>query len=355
MNEQLTMTLQKANKMKRIFVILTTLLVCLNSHAQMNPVIDSLVRNAFIMKLGTSDFDKNGMRIRRSGITYQRADFKQPVNYRNVEEREKELNAMRDACRMLSKNAKESYLWESHEGGKDTLMYILTLNNDTCRETLKLMYTDRNVRFITLDEDGTSELKPKGAYEFEYCIENGDNQDNHFVDVEELNRRIAHLWQDERIESHDLYIRHDKSYPTSSKGMDYISTATNIQLWFDSETRGTLYTIPTKELGDRIFLELGEIITQYYKENPHVIHYGSSVIPQTYDAWQMDLVHSQIMDFTGGNKPWHEYRIIFYPPGNKKDGICRILVEETTGALWLPEGWQRMKSWVNGKATYYKK
>lgn len=342
--------------MKKIIITFAILLVSFCGYAQMNPVIDSLVRKSFMMKLGTSDFDKKGIHIQRGGVTYHRAEFRDSINYRNVEEREQELKAMKDACRELSKEAKESYLWESHEDGKDTLMYLLTLNNDSCRETLKLVYTDKNVKFITFDEGVTRELQPKGWYTFEYHIENGDTRDNHFVNVAEMNRRIAPLLQDDSIEKHEIHIRHDGSYPTSSKGMEYISTGLDIKhLWYDSETKGTLYTIPSKEMGDQLFLQLGEVITQYYKENPHVIHYGQSIIPQTYDVWEMNLVYSRILDTTEGKATPYEYRIRFYPPGNKRDGICRVLVEETIGDLWLPEGWQNMKSWVNGKAVYYKK
>ena len=343
--------------MKKIIIILAILLVSFCGYAQMNPVIDSLVRKSFMMKLGTSDFDKKGIHIQRGGVTYHRAEFRDSINYRNVEEREQELKAMRDACRELSKEAKESYLWESHEDGKDTLMYLLTLNNPTCRETLKLMYTDKNVTFVTLDDDGTSELKPKGLYEFEYHLENGDNSRNHFIDVAEMSRLIAPLLENDSIERHDLYIRHDQTYPTKVDELEYIGHATNSRLWFDTETKGTLYTIPTKEMGDRIYHQLGKVIAQYYKDHPYDIHFGLSVIPPTYDQWkwEVNLVFSQVYDYTKREDTPHEYRITFYPPGNKWDGVCRILVEETDGYLWLPKGWRNMKSWINGKVIYYKK
>ena len=35
-------------------------------------------------------------------------------------------------------------------------------------------------------------------------------------------------------------------------------------------------------------------------------------------------------------------------------GICRILVQQTRGDLWLPSGWQKMKSWINGESVFYK-
>ena len=338
--------------MKKIIIILAILLVSFCGYAQMNPVIDSLVRKSFMMKLGTSDFDKKGIHIQRGGVTYHRAEFRDSINYRNVEEREKELKAMRDACRALSKEAKESYLWESHEEGKDTLMYLLTLNNPAGRETVKLMYTDKNVTFVTLDDDGTSELQPKGWYHFEYHLENGDKPSNHYVNVAEMNQRISSILHQEGIESHDFYIRHDGSYPTSSKGMDWITTPVNYKhLPYDSETRGTLYTIPSDEQGEQVFHQLREAIAQYNKAHPHTINFAYSRNNYHGEFWQFNLFHS---DYWEG-APKHEYRIVFYPPGNRRDGICRVLVEETTGDLWLPEGWQNMKSWVNGKALYYKK
>ena len=341
--------------MTRAIITLMVMLASLNAYSQMNPKIDSLIQHCLRIKLGSSDFDKKGMHISRTGITYHMAQFKDTINYRNVREPEQELKAMRDVCRMLSKEAKESYLWESHEGGKDTLMYLLTLNNPTCRETIKLMYTDRNVKFIRFDGNIEDEPRPKGAFTFDYHLENGDNSRNHLIDVAEMNRLIAPLLENDSIERHDIYIRHDKTYPTNVDELEYIGHATNDVLWFDTETKGTLYTIPTKEMGDRIFLQLGKIITQYYKDHPYVIHIGLSVIPQTYNEWSHDLVYSRVYDYTKREDTPHGYRIRFYPPGNKYDGVCRIFVEETDGYLWLPKGWRNMKSWVNGKAIYYKK
>ena len=163
--------------------------------------------------------------------------------------------------------------------------------------------------------------------------------------------------ENDSIERHDLYIRHDQTYPTKVDELEYIGHATNSRLWFDTETKGTLYTIPTKEMGDRIYHQLGKVIAQYYKDHPYDIHFGLSVIPPTYDQWkwEVNLVRSQVYDYTKREDTPHEYRITFYPPGNKWDGVCRILVEETDGYLWLPKGWRNMKSWINGKAIYYKK
>ena len=217
--------------MTRAIITLMVMLASLNAYSQMNPKIDSLIQHCLRMKLGSSDFDKKGISIRRSGVTYHLADFKDTINYRNVSEPEQELKAMKDVCRMLSKEAKESYLWESHEEDTDTLMYLLTLNNPTCRETLQLMYTEKNVTFETLDDDGTSELKPKGWYSFEYHLENGDNSRNHFIDVAEINRLLAPLLENDSIERHDLYIRHDQTYPTKVDELEYIGHATNSRLW----------------------------------------------------------------------------------------------------------------------------
>lgn len=165
--------------MTRAIITLMVMLASLNAaYSQMNPTIDSLIQNCLRRKLSSNDFDKKGISIQRAGVTYHMANFKDTINYRNVREPEQELKAMKDVCRMLSKEAKESYLWESHEEGTDTLMYLLTLNNPTCRETLKLMYTDKNVTF---DDDGTSELKPKGWYEFEYHLDVVEDKRKEFL------------------------------------------------------------------------------------------------------------------------------------------------------------------------------
>ena len=64
--------------MTRAFVTPMVMLASLNAYSQMNPKIDSLIQNCLRMKLGSSDFDKKGIFIRRSGITYHMADFKTP-------------------------------------------------------------------------------------------------------------------------------------------------------------------------------------------------------------------------------------------------------------------------------------
>lgn len=343
--------------MKKIIITLVVILTSLGGHAQTNPRIDSLIINCLRRGRENVQFDKKGIYIDMLGITYHMAQFKDTTNYIYVSESNQELKAIIDVCRQLSKEAKESYLWESHEEGKDTLMYLLTLNNPICRETLKLIYTDKNVSFETLDGDETNELEPKGWYEFEYHLENGDNSRNHFIDVAEMNRRIAPILQNDSIERHEIYIRHDRSYTAQTEELEYRQGAANLPLWFDTESRGTLYTIPSKEMADKVFLQLGKVITQYFKENPWVIHIGRNPFPRTYEheKWSMTLVYSDVYDYTLENDTPHEYNILFYPPGNNYDGVCRLLVVESNGHLWLPKGWRTMKSWVNGKAVYYKK
>ena len=92
--------------MKKIIITFAILLVSFCGYAQMNPVIDSLVRKSFMMKLGTSDFDKKGIHIQRGGVTYHRAEFRDSINYRNVEEREKELKAMGSTIEKMMKNVR---------------------------------------------------------------------------------------------------------------------------------------------------------------------------------------------------------------------------------------------------------
>lgn len=347
---------------KYIITFAVTLASLCCGHAQMNPLADSLFTHVLSMPFSSSDFDEKGICIRRGGVTYHLAEFKDSINYRNVEEPENELCALKEMCHALSKEAQKSYMWELVENGTDTLMYLLTLDNPSGKETIKLMYSDKNVRFETLDEDGTSELEPKGAYSFEYHLENGDKPSNYFVDVADMTRRIKPILNQEGIESHDLYIRHDGSYPTSSEGMDWVTTALNYKtLPYDSETRGTVYTIPSKEMADEVFLQLQDAISQYLQEHPrtHCFKYPNKSYER--ERWQFDLIHSRY--WNGYSEPKNkkkgtiaprEYRITFYPPGNRRDGICRILVQQTRGDLWLPSGWQKMKSWINGESVFYK-
>ena len=151
------------NNMKRIAITLTIMLASLSGYAQMNPLIEKLLSYPETRRLLKYDFDEKGICIKRVGVKNEEADFQEEVNYRNWKTNEDELHDMKNVCRALSREAVESYLWESHEKG-DTLMYLLTLDNPSGRETVKLVYTDRSMPYNNAEDvDGMiRELKAKG-------------------------------------------------------------------------------------------------------------------------------------------------------------------------------------------------
>lgn len=319
--------------MKKNIFILTAWLISICADAQINPKLRSIIYDQRPYGFYERDFDAKGIRIYAGGPIYHKADFTYSFTKERYEEAEQRFQSTRNTCRALASEALESYLWESHEEGIDTLMYILTLDNPAGKETFRFFYRPDSIKYVSLPEKG-NELQHKGIYSFEYCLENGDTYQNHCLDTLKIEKYLKPVLTQKGIKNHKFYLYNDHTVKDTT--YDFVHfTKTNSAT---DEIQGTIYTIQSKEQADDVLKQLNHAISQFIDENPQTNH------------WKPEQ-KKQIL-FCSTLSSNQEY-CIFHLHSEETD-THYIMIFNATGTLSLPKGWQNMKSWVNGKIEYYR-
>ena len=113
-----------------------------------------------------------------------------------------------------------------------------------------------------------------------------------------------------------------------------------------SETRGTVFTMHSKDLADSVRNQIVRMTWDFLEEHPHT---GFSFNP--YIGFKPTLLKS-LFEHKELTRILHGYNIYLHSQGEED---FNIIVLENTGNLLLPAEWPILKSWKNGKVTYDKK
>ena len=158
--------------------------------------------------------------------------------------------------------------------------------------------------------------------------------------------------------TYPVYWQHDEGYVGTGNELLY-------GIRFDYShpaglTTGTYYFIPVQHKAEPIFDRLDSLAHDYvnrHPEQPYTYHHIPIIlrIDNRYGSIFCDVFHhvndmvesdDDEIDSNNGTK----YNLRCY---QDEDGL-HILSLTTKGILWIPKNFQKMKRWVNGKATYRK-
>ena len=276
-------------------------------------------------------------------------------------------NAIRNTCKALTDEATESYTWEYHRNGVDSVRYTIALGEYQGGDTLKTWQHDREVQYHGAPEIITFRCNPwedksggpgaiNGYGDFRY-VYTPDSVGIEREDRVPFNKKaytalIQPIMKQKGITTRQFYIYCDSTYtPKDIKWRDdddfaiYEKSLTPLQP--KSENRGTVYTMQSKELADSVLSQLIQATWEFLNENsnmtffrfhPHTT-YG---ITGMNELFQSDDYH-RVLNF---------YHIFLHSDGDKE---FNIVVVEGTGDMMIPMEWLIMKSWKNGKIVYDKK
>ena len=159
--------------------------------------------------------------------------------------------------------------------------------------------------------------------------------------------------------SYPVYWQHDKGYKDEVGSYGSLLYGVRIEDWPAGLTTGTYYFIPAQHKAEPFYDRLDSLAHDYvnhHPEQPYRYHhipiilrvdrYGS-IYSDVYFHIN-DIVESDSDDTDDINST--KYNLRCY---QDDDGL-HILSLTTKGILWIPKGFQKMKRWVNGKATYRK-
>ena len=286
------------------------------------------------------------------------------INARREQQMNKALDSIRIAFAALGKYASESYLYEYHKDGTDTIKYSLAF-----RQEEDSLYSSRygnqvyfhNAREVaSFDyqkgyDSNYNRVNGYGSYQHVYTIPNGITWDDlkpfDFAAFEaQIQPVLKTLKKLKGSKTYPVYWRHDEGFEDNVGNGGLISKVSRQSEYGDNKhtglTTGTHYFIPIqyKSEAEAIYHQLDSLTHNYVDNHPeqqYTYYYSSRFLP-----------HANITGIVEGHdirgdKDYHLKCMM------DEEGY-HILVITTKGELWTPKDWQKLKSYINGEKVYRK-
>lgn len=274
------------------------------------------------------------------------------------------LDSIRTTFACLGKDASESYLYEYHKDGTDTIKYSLAFRRDdgalrtyrynnsvyfnNAGEVALFDYTRSN------DSDGWG-ATDWGYYSHLYTIGNDISWDDmQPFDHAAFEALIAPKLKDAKklkgAKAYPVYWRHDEGFndDVGPKGNLVGKTVRQSDYGPNSHyglTTGTLYFIPIQREAEAkaLYRQIDSLAHSYVDSHPEQYY--------TY-TFSSDFRYGNLRDMVRGRdiKGDASYEL----KALADDTGFYILSINTKGELWIPRDWPRLKSYVNGEMEYLK-
>lgn len=264
---------------------------------------------------------------------------------------EKQVKAIRRTLDKLAKEAQDKSLYDNQKSGRDTIYYALNLSHDTTR-VYKLQ--GGNHTYYNSDEflDFVLEsAKQEGTFEgrLSYTVSLPRVNPGATSDLyswHSLKEDIARLMDEHGIGHRDALWQHDMAYSDSIWeeessdwiGMGFLSDHNNAGL-----TEATIYSVPeaNKPLADRLLAKTDSLAQKYTDQlQGYYYQYNYGV---SFDGFTPELLRTFAPSTPADNSIQVQHA----------DGGYHFLVLQTRGVEWIPTEWYSLKSFVNGKKTYF--
>ena len=274
------------------------------------------------------------------------------------------LDSIRTTFARLGKDASESYLYEYHKDGTDTIKYSLAFRRDdgalrtyrynnsvyfnNAGEVALFDYTRSN------DSDGWG-ATDWGYYSHLYTIGNDISWDDmQPFDHAAFEALIAPALKAAKklkgAKAYPVYWRHDEGFndDVGPNGNLVGKTVRQSDYGHNSHyglTTGTLYFIPIQHEAEAkaLYRQIDSLAHSYVDSHPEQYY--------TY-TFSSDFRYGNLRDMVRGQdfKDDASYSL----KALADDTGFYILSINTKGELWIPRDWPRLKSYVNGEMVYLK-
>lgn len=275
------------------------------------------------------------------------------------------IDSIRRTFSALSATASESYLYEFHQGDRDTIEYSIAFAKATGDSLQSYKHYNamafRNVREVgrltfrknILDKNFVGTIG-MGRYSHWHYEDNPLSwKELKPFDGEAFQQVIKPLFKralkTKGVKSYPIYWRHDEGYNDDTEG-DIMTKAK----WVveDSEenkpfglTTGTHYVFPKEQeaLALEVLHDLDSIAFAYVNAHPEQL-YSYHKYTKYYTGSWATLLEGAV---------YRRYKEQVYELHTFLDDDGFHIVSITTiGNMWMPKDWKRLKSWTNGKRVY---
>ena len=377
--------------MKRIAFALCATIVSLSMTAQVNiekrlpgnPMIDSLAIYAYNLgSIPEVTYSYDGKFHKTVNIRCMLTNDFQPtpptgdpkkdaqnqkldsIRQEKINEEHKVYEAVRNTCKALTDNALESYVWEYHRNGVDSVRYAIAIGEYQNGDTLTTFRSERDVYYYRAPElvsfdynsypyNNKSPWSPKGFgyFRYEYTPDSVYKKDFIPFDKEAYTKQILPILKQEGITSRQFYVYHDSTYTIVRKAWkedDFVvREQTEVPKQTKSETRGTIYTMHSRAQANAVLEQIKMATLDFLENNSGFWFTVHPWIPfiegdrKLYEFFESEYM-SRVPDF---------YHIYIHCYGEE----FNIIIVEGQGDMMIPAEWAVVKSWKNGKITYDKK
>ena len=278
------------------------------------------------------------------------------------------IDSIRNTFCKLSSEASESYLYEYHKDGIDTIQYAMAYVNPA--EKLKKFKSSSDGSVDYYDAREVASFKfikekddiKKGHFSHTYTLDDlGSYTNSRDFDVETFEKIIIPVMKkatkQKGIKTYPVYWRHDEGY--EGKMSEFLIKNTITVLRDDVKnkhtglTTGTHLLIPLEyeDVAENLLHQLDSLSFDYVNRNPEQrYHYNFNPrfsnpnLPNYYSDIVEGDVHRQ------GDGDNITYDLSYY---RDKDGF-HFLSTTTQGERWVPRDFAYLKSFINGERVYRK-
>lgn len=269
------------------------------------------------------------------------------------------LDSIRHTFARVSKDATESYLYEFHKNGVDTIKYSLGVARDSSSPFFsgednrgERFYVDVRELFEFRYQAKASVDKGMGGGSLVYCF-NDYNSDLSWDDMKPFdNTAFEQLIQPvlkramklKGAKEYPVYWRHDKGFDDNVGGGGLLQKEVSLKNW--GLTTGIDYFIPFQheEATHALLRELDSLSHGYVDAHPeqrYRYYFPSRFFPKNGQT----IVRGEHWEHTA------DYTLMYRlePDGFHILNLC------TDGDFWVPRDWYKLKSYINGEKVYRKK
>lgn len=283
------------------------------------------------------------------------------INTHRRQQMESALDSIRHTFASLGKDASESYLYEYHKDGTDTIKYSLAFRQE--EDSLYSSRYGNNIYFHNAREVASFDYQKNFSDEYQGFVEHGNYShvyttpsnytwdDMQPFDIAAFEALIQPVLKKAKklkgVKTYPVYWRHDEGFDDNVGNGGLISKVTRQSDYGDNKhtglTTGTYYFIPAqhKAESEALHQQLDSIVLDYVNQHPEqtYIYNYSSKFP-----YGNLLVKVQGLNINADS----DYHLSYMMD---EDGY-HFLVITTQGELWVPRDWHKLKSYINGEKVY---
>ena len=243
---------------------------------------------------------------------------------------DKRVKAIRRTISELQKEAQDTCYYESHTGGKDTIVCSMNLCRDTTRVhkyhdgNHSYFYSDEFLDFVL--ESGKQEGTFEGHFRYTVTLPGIDLSSN------------TYSWGDMMDDIESLMSKHSISHRNSFWQHD---DAYSHAVWDDDEAKIYSLTEDQKQLAQQLLAAIDNMALRFTNSRQsryYEYYYGASFEGRPsimLAVYTRHISETNSIQVRAANHGYH------------------FLVLNTRGVEWIPTEWYSLKSFVNGKKTYF--